>query len=225
MKILLVEDDVETAAFIMKGLAEAGYIVEHACDGEDGLLRIRTDSYDVIIADVMLPKVDGWTMIAEMRKRKIHTSTIILSARTSVDDRIKGLETGADDYLVKPFAFSELLARVQVLLRRNSRTAEPTQLTVGDLTLDLLARRVVRQGQRIDLQPREFALLEYLMRNADRVVSKTMIIQHVWEFDFDPQTNIVEVRMSRLRDKIDRPFGRNLLHTIRGAGYVIREEV
>jgi two-component system, OmpR family, response regulator len=224
MKVLLVEDDAKTASFILKGLKEAGYSTEHARDGDDGLCRITTEPYDVVVADLMLPRMDGLTMIAEVRKRKLKTPTIVLSAKGSVDDRIKGLEAGADDYLVKPFSFSELLARIQALVRRATAVAEPTQLAVGDLALDILSREVTRQGQRIDLQPREFALLEYLMRSAGRVVSKTMIMEHVWDYNFDPLTNVVEARISRLRDKVDRPFDQKLIHTIRGVGYVLRQQ-
>lgn len=224
MKILVVEDDVKTASFLLKGLKEAGYVVEHAHDGEEGIRQMSVAVPDVVIADLMLPKMDGLAMIAEMARRRWRPLTIILSAKASLDDRIKGLHTGADDYLTKPFAFSELLARVQALLRRATPIAEPTQLVVDDLVLDLLSREACRQGQRIDLQPREFSLLEYLMRNAGRVVSKTMIMEHVWDYNFDPLTNVVEVRVSHLRDKVDRPFGRKLIHTVRGAGYVLRAE-
>ena len=179
-------------------------------------------AYDVAIVDVMLPKRDGLALIDELRRRKVTTPVLILSARRSVDDRVRGLQAGGDDYLTKPFAFAELLARVQALLRRSTRSPEPTTLTVDDLELDLLSRRVTRGGRPIDLRPREFALLEYLMRNAGRVVSKTMILSHVWDSQFDPQTNVVDVLVSRLRDRIDRPFERKLLHTVRGVGYVLR---
>jgi two-component system OmpR family response regulator len=171
----------------------------------------------------MLPKRDGLSLIEKMRKEKIRTPVIILSAKGSVDDRVKGLQTGSDDYLPKPFAFSELLARVQALIRRASGLAEPTRLTVGDLSMDLLTREVTRGGRKLELQPLEFSLLEYLMRNKGRIVSKTMIMEHVWDYNFDPQTNVVEVRISRLRDKIDRGFDRKLLHTVRGVGYVLKE--
>jgi DNA-binding response OmpR family regulator len=179
-------------------------------------------AYDVAIVDVMLPKRDGLSLIEEVRRRGIATPVLILSARRAVDDRVRGLQTGGDDYLTKPFAFTELLARVQALVRRATRTTEPTSLTVDDLTLDLLTRQVTRAGQPIDLRPREFALLEYLMRNAGRVVSKTMILSRVWNYSFDPQTNVVDVLVSRLREKIDRPFGTKLLQTVRGVGYVLR---
>jgi two-component system OmpR family response regulator len=223
VRILLVEDDKVTAAFVLKGLKEAGYAVDHATDGEQGLHLSLTGSYDVAIVDLMLPLLDGLTLIAQIRKHKLNTPVIILSAKGTVDDRVKGLQAGSDDYLTKPFAFSELLARVQALIRRATGTPETTRLAVGDLTMDLLAREVIRSGQKIDLQPREFSLLEYLMRNAGRVVSKTMIVEHVWDYNFDPQTNVIEARVSKLRDKIDRDFEKKLIHTIRGAGYVIKE--
>jgi len=223
MRILLVEDDAKIAAFVGKGLRAAGYAVDHANDGETGLHLGLTEPYDTAIVDIMLPKRDGLSLIGEMRKNKITTPVIILSAKGSVDDRIEGLHSGGDDYLTKPFAFSELLARVQALIRRAGGLAEPTQLVVGNLSLNLLTREVIRDGRKIELQPMEFALLEYLMRNAGRVVSKTMIMEHVWDYNFDPQTNVVEARICRLRDKIDREFSTKLIHTIWGAGYVVRE--
>jgi two-component system OmpR family response regulator len=223
MRILLVEDDVKIASFITKGLKAAGYAVDHATDGEEGLHLALTEPYDTAIIDLMLPKRDGLSLIEKMRKEKIRTPVIILSAKGSVDDRVKGLQTGSDDYLPKPFAFSELLARVQALIRRASGLAEPTRLTVGDLSMDLLTREVTRGGRKLELQPLEFSLLEYLMRSKGRTVSKTMIMEHVWDYNFDPQTNVVEVRISRLRDKIDRGFDRKLLHTVRGVGYVLKE--
>jgi two-component system OmpR family response regulator len=222
MRALLVEDDANIAQFVMRGLREAGFAVDHAADGEEGLEAARTQPYDVAIVDLMLPKRDGLSVIEEMRRTGISIPVLILSARRSVDDRVRGLQTGGDDYLTKPFAFAELLARVQSLVRRASRTPEPTALTFADLTLDLLSRRVSRGATPIDLRPREFALLEYLMRSAGKVVSKTMILSHVWEYNFDPQTNIVDVLVSRLREKIDRPFQKKLLHTVRGVGYVLR---
>jgi two-component system OmpR family response regulator len=182
-----------------------------------------TEPYDAAIVDLMLPKLNGLSLIEEMRLKKINTPVIILSAKDSVDDRVKGLQTGSDDYLTKPFAFSELLARVQALIRRAGGLSEPTQLVVGNIAMNLLSREVVREGRRIELQPIEFSLLEYLMRSAGRVVSKTMIMEHVWDYNFDPQTNVVEARISRLRDKIDRDFSKKLIHTIRGVGYVLRE--
>jgi len=217
-----VEDDATIAEFVVRGLREAGYAVDHRADGAAGLEAAVASPYDVAIVDVMLPKRDGLSLIEELRGRGVATPVLILSARRSVDDRVRGLQTGGDDYLTKPFAFSELLARVQALVRRATRAPEPTTLTVDDVALDLLSRRVSRAGAPIDLRPREFALLEYLMRNAGRVVSKTMILSHVWEYNFDPQTNIVDVLVSRLREKIDRPFEKKLLHTVRGVGYVLR---
>ena len=223
MRALLVEDDPVIAKFIARGLREAGFAVDHAVDGDAGLDLAVRGSYDVAIVDVMLPRLDGLALIDVLRKRGIMTPVLILSARRSVDDRVRGLQAGGDDYLTKPFAFAELLARVQALMRRASRTAEPTTLTVHDLVVDLLSRRVTRGGAPIDVRPREFALLEYLMRNHGRVVSKTMILSHVWEYNFDPQTNIVDVLVSRLREKIDKPFDQKLLHTVRGVGYVLRD--
>jgi two-component system OmpR family response regulator len=223
VRILLVEDDVKIASFIVKGLKAAGYAVDHAPDGEKGLDMALAEPYDTAIIDLMLPKLDGLSLIEQMRKEKIHTPVIILSARGSIDDRVKGLQTGSDDYLTKPFAFSELLARVQALIRRAGGLSEPTRLTVGDLSMNLLTREVTKGTQKIELQPVEFSLLEFLLRNAGRVVSKTMIIEHVWNYNFDPQTNVVEARICRLRDKIDRDFSRKLIHTVRGVGYVLKE--
>jgi two-component system OmpR family response regulator len=222
VRALLIEDDRTIAEFVIRGLKEAGFIVDHEPDGEAGLTAALEQAYDVAIVDLMLPKRDGLSIIDQLRRRGVMTPVLILSARRSVDDRVRGLQAGGDDYLTKPFAFAELLARVQALLRRASRSPEPTTLTVGDLTLDLLSRRVTRAGAPIDLRPREFTLLEYLMRNAGKVVSKTMILSHVWEYNFDPQTNIVDVLVSRLREKIDRPFEKKLLQTVRGVGYVLR---
>jgi two-component system OmpR family response regulator len=223
MRVLLVEDDVKTASFVERGLKEAGLSVEHVTDGEQGLRLALTEPYDVAIVDLMLPKMDGLSLIETLRRQKINTPVIILSAKRSVDDRIKGLQTGGDDYLTKPFAFAELLARVQGLIRRSSGVLEPTSLTVGELSMNLLTREVVRDGKEIDLQPREFALLEYLMRNQGKVVSKTMIMEHVWNYNFDPQTNVVETRICRLRDKVDKGFGKRLIYTMRGVGYVLKE--
>lgn len=208
----------------MKGLKEAGFAVDLAIDGEDGLHQALTAPYDAAIIDIMLPKLDGLQLIEELRRQNINTPVLILSAKRSVDDRVRGLQKGGDDYLTKPFAFSELLARVQALIRRASGTVEPTSLMVGDLSMDLLSRKVLRSGRQFDLQPREFALLEYLMRNAGRVVSKTMIMEHVWDYAFDPATNVVEARICRLRDKVDRGSDKKLIHTIRGVGYVLRED-
>jgi two-component system OmpR family response regulator len=223
MRILVVEDDLKIASFIMKGLKAAGYAVDHAADGETGLDRALTEPYDTAIIDIMLPQRDGLSLIERMRREKIQTPVIILSARGSIDDKVKGLQTGGDDYITKPFAFSELLARVQALIRRTSGLSEPTRLTAGDLSLNLLTREVTRGGRKIELQPIEFSLLVYLMRSAGRVVSKTMIMEHVWNYNFDPQTNVVEARICRLRYKIDRDFETKLIQTIRGVGYVLKE--
>jgi two-component system OmpR family response regulator len=223
MRILLVEDDLKIASFIVKGLRATGYAVDHATDGGEGLHLALTQPYDTAIIDIMLPKLDGLALIGRMRKEKVNTPVIILSAKDSIDDRVKGLQTGGDDYLTKPFAFSELLARVQALIRRGSGLAEPTRLTVGDLSMNLLTREVARRGRKIELKPIEFSLLEYLMRSAGRVVSKTMIMEHVWDYNFDPQTNVVEARICRLRDKIDRGFDKKLIYTVRGVGYVLKE--
>ncbi len=223
MRILLVEDDLKIASFVRKGLKSAGFAVDHAVEGETGLHLVLTEPYDAAIIDVMLPKLDGLTLIKKMRGSGVNTPVIILSAKGSTEDRVRGLQAGSDDYLPKPFAFSELLARVQALLRRTGNIAEPTQLTVGDIFLNLLTRDVKRSEKRIELQPLEFSLLEYLMRNAGRVVSKTMIMEHVWDYHFDPMTNVVEARISRLRDKIDKGFSVKMIHTVRGAGYVLRE--
>ncbi|MGE5219522.1 MAG: winged helix-turn-helix domain-containing protein [Chloroflexota bacterium] len=222
MRILVVEDDKKIASFVVKGLTQAGFAVDHEADGESGLKRALAVEYDAAIVDIMLPQLDGLSMIARLRENKMLTPVIVLSAKRSVDDRVKGLQGGGDDYLTKPFSFVELLARVQALIRRSHRTPEPTELRFGDLRLDLLSRAVERAGQKIELQPREFALLEYLMRNAGRVVSKTMIIEHVWGYDFDPMTNVVDVLVSRLRNKIDRDFDAKLIHTHRGVGYALK---
>jgi two-component system OmpR family response regulator len=223
MRVLLVEDDAKIASFIMKGLKAAGYAVDHAAEGNKGLDLALSEPYDTAIIDIMLPGLDGLSLIEEMRKKKIRTPVIILSAKGSVDDRVKGLQTGGDDYLTKPFAFSELLARVQALIRRASGAADPTTLTSGDLSMNLLTREVKRKEKQIELQPMEFSLLEYLMRNEGRVVSKTMIMEHVWDYNFDPQTNVVEARICRLRDKIDRDYDKKMIHTIRGVGYVFKD--
>jgi two-component system OmpR family response regulator len=222
MRALIIEDDQTIADFVARGLREAGFAVDTSPDGEAGLELALSEPYDVAIVDLMLPRREGLSVIDELRKRGRSTPVLILSARRSVDDRVRGLQAGGDDYLTKPFAFAELLARVQALVRRASRAPEPTTLSLGDLTLDLLTRKVTRGAVTIELRPREFALLEYLLRNAGKVVSKTMILSHVWEYNFDPQTNIVDVLVSRLRDKIDRPFEVKLLHTVRGVGYVLR---
>lgn len=224
MRILLVEDDLKVASFVLKGLKEAGFAVDHAADGEEGLYMALSEPYDAAIIDIMLPRVDGLSLIEQLRQRKLMTPLMILSAKRSIDDRVKGLQKGGDDYLTKPFAFSELLARVQALIRRATGSSEPTSLTVGDLFMNLLTRKVIREGNKIELQPKEFAILEYLMRNSGMVVSKTMILEHVWGYNFDPQTNVVEAQISKLRDKIDKGFGTNLIHTARGVGYVLEQK-
>ena len=221
MNILVIEDDARTAAFILKGLKQAGFTTVHAEDGKTGLFKAKTEEFDLAVIDIMLPVMDGFSVIEKIRAAKITTPIIILSAKNAVEDKIRGLQLGSDDYLAKPFSFSELLARIQALLRRANTASDPTTLTVADLTIDLLSHRVTRGNVRIDIQPLEFQLLEYLVRNTGRVVSKTMIMEHVWEYNFDPQTNVVEARVCRLRDKIDKPFERKLIHTVRGFGYVL----
>jgi two-component system, OmpR family, response regulator len=222
MRILVVEDDKKIASFVIKGLKQSGFAVDHAADGEEGLALAASTPYDAAVIDIMLPKRDGLSLVQELRGRKINLPVLILSARASVDDRIKGLQSGGDDYLVKPFAFSELLARVQALIRRATRETEPTTLTAGDLTMNLLTREVRRGNQKVELQAREFSLLEYLLRNADRVVSKALILEHVWDYSFDPQTNVVDVVVCRLRNKVDRDFDKKMIQTLRGVGYVLK---
>jgi two-component system OmpR family response regulator len=224
VRILLVEDDKQTAMFISKGLRQEGFAVDCSSNGEEGLYFALTEPYDASVIDIMLPELDGLSLIDEMRRRGVQTPVIVLSAKSSVDDRIKGLQAGGDDYLVKPFAFSELVARIHALIRRSTREDEPTSLSVSNLKMDLVRRKAFRNGIEIDLQPKEFALLEYLMRNAGRIVSKTMIVEHVWDYNFDPRTTVVESRICRLRDKVDRPFGVKLIRTIRGVGYVLEEK-
>jgi two-component system, OmpR family, response regulator len=224
VKILLIEDDKTIANFIVSGMKQAGYSIEHARDGREGLNLALSNSFDIGIFDVMLPSLDGLQIIKRIREEKFELPIIILSAKRSIDDKILGLHKGGDDYLTKPFSFSELLARVQALIRRSNKDIQSTSLTVGDLTIDLLARTVIRQDKKIDLQPKEFALLEYLMRNAKHVVSKVMIMERVWDYNFDPQTNVVEARISKLRVKIDKGFEKPLIHTVRGLGYVLRED-
>ena len=199
MRILVVEDDVKIASFVVNGLREAGFAVDHTANGEDGLHLALTISYDAAVIDIMLPERDGLSLIREIRGQGVSTPVIILSARRSVDDRVKGLQTGSDDYLTKPFSFSELLARVQALIRRSSGTTDPTHLQVGDLSMDLFRRDVIREGKKIDLQPREFALLEYMMSGAGRVITRTMIMEHVWNYDFDPPTHVLDLLVCRLR--------------------------
>ena len=224
MRLLLVEDDSKIALFIKKGLKEEGFAVDHAEDGNDGLHLALYEPYDLAIIDLMLPGLDGLSLIRQLRESGSSVPVLILSARRSVDERVEGLRTGGDDYLVKPFAFSELLARCQALIRRAGRVADPSSLTCADLSLNLHTRKVFRGEKEIDLQPLEFSLLEYLMRNAGRVVSKTMIMEHVWDYNFSPQTNVVEARICYLRDKIDKDFERKLIHTVRGVGYVLKED-
>ena len=222
MRILVVEDDRKIASFIVNGLKQNAFAVDHCADGEDALALARSVPYDVAVVDIMLPKLDGLSLVQTLRKEKVRIPVLILSARATVDDRVKGLQAGGDDYLVKPFAFSELLARIQALIRRATQAPEPARLTVGNLTLDLLTREVQRAGQKVDLQAREFSLLEYLMRHAGRVVTKTMILEHVWDYSFDPQTNVVDVLVHRLRTKIDKDFPQKMIHTLRGVGYVLK---
>ena len=220
MRVLVIEDDAEVAAYILKSLSEAGHIGTHADNGKDGLVMATSDDYDALVVDRMLPGPDGLTIIRTLRASDDHTPALILSALGDVDDRVKGLKAGGDDYLVKPFAAAELMARLEALTRRGGggATAE-TELHVADLEMDLLSRTVRRAGQPIELQPREFRLLEYLMRNAGSVVTRTMLLENVWDYHFDPQTNVIDVHISRLRSKIDKPFDDALLHTVRGAGY------
>jgi two-component system, OmpR family, response regulator len=223
-RLLLIEDDLEAAEYLVKGLRESGYSVEHSSDGRDGLHNATTVRYDAIIADRQLPHVDGLAIIGTLRERGDRTPVLILSALGTVDDRVHGLKAGGDDYLTKPFAFVELLARIDALLRRSSNPVEVTRLKVADLELDLLARRVVRGGRQIELTAKEFQLLEYLMRRPGQVVTRTMLLEGVWNLHFDPQTNIIDVHMSRLRTSVDKGFPRPLIHTVRGAGYVLKDE-
>jgi two-component system OmpR family response regulator len=220
MRILVVEDDEKIASFVVKGLKQNGYAVDHRADGEQGLALAQSVAYDAGIVDLMLPKLDGLSLIQRIREQKIQVPVLILSAKATVEDRVRGLQAGGDDYLTKPFAFSELLARVQALIRRSTQTVEPTRLTVGDLSLDLLTREVRRGSESIELQPREFALLEYLMRSANRAVTKTMILEHIFDYSFDPQTNVVDVLVHRLRNKVDPE--KTMIQTIRGVGYALR---
>jgi two-component system OmpR family response regulator len=223
MKLLIVEDDKEAAGYLKRSLSEAGHAVDYAAAGRDGLMLAAGEAYDVIILDRMLPEIDGLAILRTIRASGVKTPVLLLTALGGIDDRVEGLEAGGDDYLVKPFAFAELLARVNALARRPPTQEMRTELGVADLKLDLLKRTVTRAGRRIDLQPREFQLLEYLLRHAGRVVTRTMLLESVWDFHFDPKTNIVETHMSRLRGKVDRGHGCELIHTVRGAGYVLRE--
>ncbi len=225
MRLLVIEDDETAAAYMIKGLAENGYVVDRAGNGRDGLFMATGGGYDALIVDRMLPGLDGIAVIQALRAAGLTAPVLILSALGQVDDRVRGLRAGADDYLIKPFAFSELLARIEALLRRQQPgQAAETRLVVGDLEMDLLSRTVKRAGRQIDLLPREFRLLEYLMRHAGQVVTRTMMLESVWDYHFDPQTNVIDVHVSRLRQKIDKGFGKPLLHTVRGAGYSLRAE-
>ncbi len=222
MRVLVIEDDKEAAGYLIKGLGESGYVVDHAATGPDGLSMAIGEPYDLIIVDRMLPGIDGLVIVEALRKNGSTVPVLFLSALGQVDDRVRGLKAGGDDYLVKPYAFAELLARIEALTRRGGSRAEETVLKVADLEMDLLARRVRRADTEIDLQPREFTLLEYLMRHAGQVVTRTMLLENVWDYHFDPQTNVIDVHISRLRQKIDKNFSPPLLHTVRGAGYCLR---
>lgn len=224
MRILIIEDDREAASYLVKAFREEGHAADHAADGLDGYALAESGGYDVLVVDRMLPKLDGLSLVRSLREQGHQTPVLILSALGQVDDRVKGLRAGGDDYLPKPYAFSELLARVEVLARRRSAPAsqEPTLYRVADLELDRLSHRVARGGSEIVLQPREFRLLEYLMKNAGQVVTRTMLLEHVWDYHFDPQTNVIDVHVSRLRSKIDKGFPKPLIHTVRGAGYMVR---
>ncbi|MCA1945763.1 MAG: response regulator transcription factor [Desulfovibrio sp.] len=223
MRILVVEDDMEAAAYMAKGLKESGYTVDHAAEGKDGLFKAASENYDAIVMDRMLPGVDGLTILRTLRSAGNMTPVLILSALGEVDDRVTGLKAGGDDYLTKPYAFSELLARLEALLRRGQDGAAVTRLKVADMEMDLIARKVSRAGKVVELQPKEFSLLEYLMRHAGHVVTRTMLLENVWDYAFDPQTNVIDVHISRLRQKIDKGFQKPLLHTVRGVGYTVRE--
>ena len=223
MHILLIEDDNDAASYVIKGLKESGHVVDRASDGEEGLYMALDSNFDVLVVDRMLPKLDGLNLIEKVRKEKTDIPILILSALGEVDERVKGLKYGADDYLAKDFSFSELLARLEALSRRNQPEASSSLLELGDLKLDLLSRKVEREGQVIDLQPREYKLLEFLLRRPNQVVTRTMLLEGVWEYHFDPQTNVIDVHISRLRSKIDKPFkGKQMLYTERGAGYALR---
>lgn len=224
MRLLVVEDDPKLASFIVKGFKQSGFAVDHYADGSEGLTYALCEPYAAAVVDIMLPGLDGLSLVQELRKNKVMTPVLLLSAKATVDDRVRGLRGGGDDYLTKPFAFVELLARVQALVRRGSRTTEPSTLTVADLSLDLLGRKVTRAGKPLDLQAREFALLEYLMRNAGRVVTKMMILSHIWDYSFDPQTNVVDVLVCRVRNKVDKGFARQRIKTLRGLGYLLDAE-
>jgi two-component system OmpR family response regulator len=222
MRILVVEDDEKIASFILNGLKQNGFAVDQASDGEEALALCGSVNYDAMVLDIMLPRLDGLAVIRRMRHDKSLVPVLLLSAMASVDNRVAGLQAGADDYLTKPFAFSELLARIQALIRRATHVALPTTLVVGDLTMNLLTREVIRAGQAIELQSREFALLELLMRHSGRPITKTMILEHIWDYSFDPQTNVVDVLAHRLRSKLEKNFPKKVMHTIRGVGYVLK---
>ncbi|HEV2284931.1 MAG TPA: response regulator transcription factor [Steroidobacteraceae bacterium] len=224
MHVLLIEDDTEAARFLVKGLRESGYTVDHAADGREGLFRATEGEFDLVVTDRMLPHLDGLAVIELMRRKGLTTPVLVLSALGSVDDRVKGLKAGGDDYLTKPFAFAELLARIEALLRRRSSAPQATRLKVEDLEFDLLARRVTRAGREIELTARELKLLEFLMRRAGQVVTRTMLLEGVWDLHFDPQSNLIDVHISRLRQAIDRGSDHPLIHTVRGSGYVLRSE-
>jgi two-component system OmpR family response regulator len=223
MRLLIVEDDRDAADYLVKALGEAGHIADRAPDGVEGLALALDGGYDVLVVDRMLPRLDGLALIGTLRAKSVTTPALILSALGQVDDRIKGLRAGGDDYLAKPYSFAELLARVEVLARRRGGPAEPTAYRVGDLDLDRLSHSVMRGGKTVSLQPREFRLLEFLMKNAGQVVTRTMLLENVWDYHFDPQTNVIDVHISRLRSKIDKGFPQSLLHTVRGVGYMVRE--
>ena len=222
MHILLIEDDRQISSYVSNGLRQAGFTVDAAAAGDEGYHMATASTYDAMVVDIMLPGMDGITVIEKLRGQGIHTPVLILSAKNTLDDKIRGLKSGGDDYLTKPFSFSELLVRLQSLIRRSNLGRPVNELSVGNLQMDLLSREVTRSGSVVDLQPREFALLEYLMRNAGNVVSKTMILEHVWDYNFDPQTNVVDVLVHRLRSKIDKEFPDKILHTVRGVGYVLK---
>jgi two-component system, OmpR family, response regulator len=224
MKILIIEDDLEAAIYLAKAFREAGHTVDHASDGESGLFMASENGYDVLIIDRMLPRRDGLSVISELRRKGINTPVLILSALGQVDDRVTGLRAGGDDYLPKPYSFTELLARVEVLGRRRGQVDQDMIYRVGDLELDRLSHEVRRNGKEIPLQPREYRLLEYLMKNAGQVVTRTMLLENVWDYHFDPQTNVIDVHVSRLRGKIEKDFDRPLLRTVRGAGYMIKDD-
>jgi two-component system OmpR family response regulator len=223
VRVLVVEDDRKIASFVTGGLKQSGFAVDHCGDGDEAYALATSTSYDAAVVDVMLPKMDGISLVQSLRRDGVKIPIIFLSAKGSVEDRVKGLQSGGDDYLTKPFSFAELLARIQAMIRRTSQSsAEPTRLSIADLTMDLLTREVVRGAQKVELQPREFALLEYFLRNAGKVVTKAMILEHIFDYSFDPQTNVVDVLVHRLRSKVDKEFPKKLIHTYRGIGYALK---